>query len=123
MLTYFIGNDGTIPNAEDFIDDEKETRPPNMLVCSIGKARKLAPPQGKAACDAYVTLSVAGSKHATKTVPNSNAPKFDDSFQVPVSDGETFVTSSANRASASRKRRSACARYPWWRSQRAAMKA
>ncbi len=91
MLTYFIGNDGTIPNAEDFIDDEKEARPPNMLVCSIGKARKLAPPPGKAACDAYVSFSVAGSKHQTKTVPNSNAPKFDDTFQVPVSDGETNV--------------------------------
>lgn len=108
-LTYFIGSDGTIPNPDDFIDDEKETRPPNMLVCTIGKARKLRAPPGKAACDSYITVSVAGSKSSTRTINNTNMPKFDDTFQMPVSDGEaTIVLKCKARSGISKKTIGVC---------------
>ena len=75
-MTYFVGNeDGVIPDPDDFIDDEKEVKPPNMLYVNIVRARNLKPPKGASSCNSYVSLSVSGQKGQTKTVPSSNSPK------------------------------------------------
>ena len=39
-ITYFVGNDGIIPNPDDFIDDEKEVRhtAPHPLARSLARS-------------------------------------------------------------------------------------
>ena len=70
-MTYFIG-DEAIPNPDDFIDDEKEVKAPNMLVVTISRARNLKLPKGKTSMESYVSMSVAGQKHSTATVPGTS---------------------------------------------------